>query len=164
MLFRSMYEKKFITNSLIHIDESLDEEIKKLLIINNKIWLKHIRLYIDDFHKKEYKKKQYRTFNGFSIKRFNNALKDLNETIFSKDYSDEWSKFFIHRLRSKIMLMKSFIEQYANDSSLITKQKMIAIIDLYHVWLSFIADDIKYMHKERIEQIITINKAKINES
>lgn len=160
---RKLYNERFIKHSLIKIDPILNLEIKTLLEKHNEIWFKHIKLYIDDYYKKEYKKKKYRTFNTFSMSRFNLALKELNKIIFSNNSEDEWSKIFTHWLRTKITLMKSFIEQFSKDTTISNKEKMISIINLYHIWLSILADDIKFLYKERVEEIISINKQKLNE-
>jgi hypothetical protein len=57
--------------------------------------------------------------------------------------------------------MKEFIEHFSNDNSLSTKQKIINIMNLYHIWLSIISEDVKFIHKENL---FKMEKEKMNNS
>jgi len=159
----NLYKSLFKKDSLIKVDKSIDYEVQVIMEKNNEIWLKHIDLYIQSFKEGEHKDRKYRTFNSFSLKRFNMALKELNNTLFSKEYKGEWANLFIHFLRSKIDLMRNFIETFANEKTF-KKQRVINIVNLYYIWLSMINDDIKFLHKEHMQNIMSLNKSQLLES
>lgn len=166
------YEDLFEREHLILPDtyklNDLPEKLVEILNLYNDVVKKHVKIYINEYYSKKYNNIRHKTFRMFSISRFNLMLSELQEKFkhmqeLEKD-EDEWIHIFIHWFRDKAMLMKNFIEYVCRDNKLTKKMKMINIIRLYKLGACFVTEDIQFMQKDRMHQIIRYKKKMINES